>query len=151
MKIAITGSRKVHPDDYKIISQHMKTLCMDSQVECIYFGGAIGVDSLALQSSLECEPRPRLILVVPDKLSNQPRSTWEPSKQADEIIELCNPITYDDFFYSYKLRNIYMVDHSDKTVAFWTGDTKSGTYHTITYTRSKNKPCDIVPLKVGGA
>lgn len=147
--IAITANRKLIENDNKIIFNQMAELVTCGDVESIYFGGAIGGDTVALEAalSIRCMDRPKLIVVVPCKLENQPKSTHVVSQQADQIIELNNPITPNDGFNSYKIRNIYMVDHAEKTVGFWSGDIKSGTWHAINYTQNCNKNVEIITIQ----
>lgn len=148
-RVAITANRKLTDADYPTIFNKMAELVTDPEVEAIYIGGAVGGDTVALESALSiaCMNRPRLIVVVPCRLENQPKSTHAASRQADELIELNNPITQSDGFNSYKIRNIYMVDNAARTVAFWSGDQKSGTYHAIHHTEKTGKPVDIVKIQ----
>lgn len=147
--VAITANRKLIENDNKIIFNKMAELVTCGTVETIYFGGAVGGDTVALEAalSISCMNRPKLIVVVPCKLENQPKSTHAISKQADEIIELNNAITPNDGFNAYKIRNIYMVDHVEKTVGFWSGDIKSGTWHAINYTQNCKKEVEVVMIQ----
>lgn len=147
--VAITANRKLTENDNIVIFNKMVELVTCGDVRSIYFGGAVGGDTVALASalSISCMSRPKLIVVVPCKLENQPKSTHEISRQADEIIELNNVITPNDGFNAYKIRNIYMVDHAEKTVGFWSGDKKSGTWHAINYTQNCNKEVEIVTIQ----
>mgnify|MGYP001947180314 CR=1 FL=1 len=144
MNITITGHRKINHSAVQIINFKMKELVENPEIETIYFGGAKGTDTEALLCALSWRDELkrknlRLIAVVPDTLKNQPKETHEISKMADEIIELKNTIMKENKFESFKIRNHYMVDRSDKVVAFWNGQYKSGTYSAMNYARKNKK------------
>lgn len=148
-RVAITANRKLADKDYDIIFNKMAELVTDPVVEMIIFGGAIGGDTVALQAALDiiCLGKPKLVVVVPCLLSNQSYSTHAASKRADQLIELGNPITRANGYESYKIRNRHMVDLATRTVAFWSGDENSGTYHAMKYSRSCNKLCEEVKIE----
>lgn len=149
-RVAITANRLLIPSDHEIIAIQMAKLMTDPLVEAIYFGGAIGGDTVALQACLDMTflDRPKLIVVVPFKLSDQPKITRSVSEQADELIELGNPITVSDGYRSYHIRNEFMCDHSSKIVAFWNKSTKpSGTAACIRYALKTKKEVEIVEIK----
>lgn len=147
--VAITANRKLAPQDYDDIFEEMSFLITSPNIEAIYFGGAVGGDTVALKSCLDivCLTRPRLIVVVPNRLQDQPRETHAVSRRADEIIELGMPITSADGWRAYKARNEYMVDHADHLVAFWNKSTKpSGTGSCISYAYKVGKTVKIIEI-----
>lgn len=148
MIITITANRKLVPTDHDIIFQEMVELVTTPEIETIYFGGAIGGDTVALQSCLDiCVlDRPKLIVVVPNRLQDQPKSTHAISRKADEIIELGNNISVSDGWAAYHKRNAYMVDRSSDVVAFWDGSANSGTSSCINYAKKLNKTIKIVQI-----
>lgn len=111
----------------------MKALVGNASLDAIYFGGAAGADTEALRAALELRSgkRPHLVVVVPDTIDKQPLLTREWTRQADEVIELQNPITSDDGYASFKTRNQYLVDVGSFGVAFFNGNYKSGTGHAV--------------------
>lgn len=148
MRVTITGNRLVTLEDEIIIHQEMMDLAT-SNVEVIYFGGAIGSDTISLKACLNLVmlDKPKLIVVVPNKLHYQPKATQIVSKQADEIIELGMPISISDGWRSFHARNEYMVDNSDRVVAFWKKSKKSsGTHSCMQYALKHNKPVKIVEI-----
>lgn len=147
--VAITANRLLTLNDHSTIFKKMLELVLDENVRTIYFGGAIGGDTVALKACLDavCMNRPRLIVVVPCKLEHQPWATRDVSRQADEIIELGNPITNADGYASYKTRNCYMVDHAKRCVGFWSGDKKSGTWHCLNYAQTLGREVEIVTIE----
>jgi predicted Rossmann fold nucleotide-binding protein DprA/Smf involved in DNA uptake len=119
----------------------MQTLVGNPLIKAIYFGGASGSDTEALKAALYHRKgsRPRLIVLVPNTLENQPRETHEWSRKADELIELKRPITPEDGYLSYRKRNELLVDHGDLVIAFFNGDYKSGTGQAIRYAEKTGK------------
>jgi len=130
---SITAHRELAASDHAVIQKAMQTLVKHPDVDAIYFGGARGGDTVALQAALyfRTDQRPWLTVVVPDKLQHQPAETHVWSRKADEIIELGNPITRDDYFRSYTIRDQYLVDVASYLVAFFSGNYKSGTGKTV--------------------
>lgn len=110
-------------------------------IDAVYFGGAIGADTLALvcANRLVGSCRTKLIVVVPDTVDKQPSQASRFYKIAHEVIELKNPITGEDGFASYRKRNQYMVDMSTDVVAFFNGDPRTGTGQTVHYAKQMGK------------
>lgn len=105
------------------------------------FGGALGGDTillqLARQMKLSCGARTRLVVVCPDTLSELPRDAYAVAKYADEHIELKNPVTPEDDFESYRIRNQYIVDHSGEMAFYWNGRS-AGTKMTMDMAKRAN-------------
>jgi len=127
--VSITGHRDLSPKDLRLVQRGLQALVNNKTIDAIYFGGAKGTDTEALKAAVgfRTGTRPHLVVVVPDTVDAQPWGTREWTRKADEVIELRNPITQDDKFKSYRLRNQYLVDICTFLVAFWNGDYKSGT------------------------
>lgn len=136
--ISITGHRKVSARDVDRIFAAMKILVRNPTIDAIYFGGAIGADTYALRAAAEyrVEKRPHLTVVVPDTAAKQPRDAQKYFSLADEVIELGNPITKDDGFEAFKIRNVYLVDAATTLVGFFSGKWNSGTGHAIRYAKA---------------
>jgi len=108
-----------------------------------YTGGAKGVDSDALEYLSRTQSASRRTVVVPNRLIDQPSITQPITKQhSSRIIELHN--SGPD---RYMIRNRYMVDHSDRTVAFYAFRGKGGTYNTIEYALQQGKNVTVEPMQ----
>lgn len=139
---AITGHRLVHSRALDRIQKAMHLLIDNSTIDEIYFGGAKGTDTEALRAALQYRKgrRPRLVVVVPDTIDSQPSNTRHWTDSADEVIELGNPITDEDGYSSYRIRNEYLVNVCTFLVAFFNGDFKTGTGQAINYATRIGKP-----------
>lgn len=148
-RVAVTGNRGVTAADRSIIRRVVRELLADAEVETIYFGGALGADTEALQAALGMRrgDRPRLVVVVPDTLEAQPRETRDVSRRADEVVELRRPIDASDGWRAYHARNRWMVDHASLLVAFWDGHPRSGTGATVRYARRRGVEVRIVSVE----
>lgn len=148
---AITGHRQVTHKDTLRIFNAMRGLVANTNVDAIYFGGALGADTEALKAALEIralsgKDTPSLGVVVPDVLESQPLATHEWSRKADRIIELQNPLHLKS---SYKTRNQYLVDNCAFLVGFWRAeDYKSGTYQTLQMASKSGKPVYVIPMEL---
>ncbi|HVI40119.1 MAG TPA: hypothetical protein VM577_05625 [Anaerovoracaceae bacterium] len=149
-KAAITAHRDLAESDHDVIFNTMADLLTDPDLEAIYFGGASGGDTVALQACLDITMmnRPKLIVVVPDQLTKQHPGTWWASRQADELIEMGLTIQKSDGWAAYHARDRYMVDHADKLIAFWDGIKKGGTYNTKVYGEALKKY--VIPVSIIG-
>lgn len=139
--IGITASREFSgPYSEELITKVIQSYVEDPSIDAIIFGGARGGDSVALRAALNSrvEYRPKLIVVVPNTLSEQPHETKIISAQADEVIELLE--TGQD---RYKIRNQYIVDNATKMVAFWNGSYRSGTNQTIRLAKAADKQPEV--------
>lgn len=140
MIIGITASRSYNNECNvffkKVISDH----CNNPDLVQIILGGAWGGDTEALRAALNSRKNPnlKLTVVVPDTFQAQPKETHIFTAQADEVIELKN--TGRD---RYKIRNQYIVDHCDHLIAFWNGDTASGTKQTINLAKKAGKTVEV--------
>lgn len=148
--VAITGNRLLSKDDESKIFETIKFIVTNPNVNSIYFGGAIGADTVALKSALNiiCLEKPKLVVVVPNTLKDQPKQTQNTSEFADELVELKNIITASDGYRSYQIRNEYMVDHADVTISFWDGIQAGGTYNCIAYALKYGKK--VFNVKIEG-
>lgn len=107
-----------------------------------YLGGAKGIDTEALKYIANTQPNSIRTVVVPNTISAQPYEARIAIKQyATNVIELKNT-GIDRYF----IRNEFIVDKADKTVAFYDFRGKGGTYQTIEYAMSKGKLLEVNPL-----
>lgn len=134
--ITITGHR-VYPDRaalYRGLDQY--------HARRYYFGGARGVDNDALQYITKTQPGSVRTVVVPNRVMDQPFSVRGViNRDATNIIELKN--TGADRF---MIRNRYMVDRSTRVNAFYDFRGRGGTYNTIEYARSIDRPFTVQPM-----
>lgn len=138
--VSITAHRNLTPESVSRVHAAMKSLVSLPHVDAIYFGGARGGDTEALRGALHhrgTSVRPRLVVVVPNLLTNQPYETRAISEQADEVIELKNEITKENGYSAYAVRDQYLVDSANSLVAFFSGDYKTGTGKTIRMAEKK--------------
>jgi len=148
-RVAVTGNRGTTVRDRAVIRATMRALVADAEVAEIWFGGALGADTTALEAALEFRrgARPRLIVVLPDTLAAQPRETRDASERADERIELGHPIRAEDRWRAYHERNRYLVEHATQLIAFWNGEPRSGTSATIGLARKRGMPVEVVEVE----
>ena len=100
-----------------------------------YFGGARGIDTDSIEYLSRTQPGSQRTVVVPNRVINQPKVAQVIIKRdATRIIELGN--SGPDRF---MIRNRYMVDHSERTVAFYDFRGRGGTFNTINYAKGKDK------------
>lgn len=147
---AITGHRMIGPVSTRRVWSAASTLLKNLSIDTIYLGGASGVDTEFLKASLHYRVGlcPRLIVVVPDTVEQQPMATRVWSRKADGVIELLEPITSGNKYLSYKRRNEYLVDQSTFLIAFFNGDFKSGTGSAINYAKKCGKKVYTIPVSL---
>lgn len=111
------------------------------------FGGAIGVDSVALNAAHQARrPRHRLIfiVIVPAKLADQPEhARLTALRCADQIIELGFPRGAK---WAYLRRNDRLLDGAQRLLAFTDGRQTGGTAYTIE--RAIQRKLDVQIVRV---
>lgn len=148
-KIAsISGHRNLSPQGKARVRKAMVALLKKDAVDAIYFGGARGTDTLALQAAAEVRVglRPHLVVVVPDKAESQPFEARQWFHLADEVIELGNPIASRDRYQAFRIRNQYLVDVATLLIAFFNGDQKTGTGQAIRMAEEVGLRVVLVPV-----
>ena len=73
----------------------------------------------------------------------------EQAREYQDILARCDRIhTVSDHYFKgcMQKRNRYMVDKSDIVIAIWNGREEGGTWYTIKYARSKNKPIRYIMI-----
>ncbi|MBA7546535.1 hypothetical protein ES705_38927 [subsurface metagenome] len=134
--IAITAHR-----DYPDRAAFLRGLD-NLRAKTYYLGGARGGDTDALEHLAKTQPSSQRIVVVPNRLIDQPRQTIPIiSRDATRVIELRN--AGPD---RYQIRNKYMVDNSQRVVAFYDNRGSGGTFNTIRYAESKGVPVSTTVL-----
>lgn len=144
--ISIAGSRKFDVRELHLIHAAIAEIMSNPFVREIRFGGALGVDTLALREAIRYTRRPRLVVVVPGKLWEQPGYAAGMARAADEVIELGLPSSVRD---RYRKRNQHLVDACSMLWAFWNGDERSGTAMTMRMAAKKRIPVRVVRLDGG--
>lgn len=138
--VSVTAHRDLSELDIHKIHAVMHGVVEKAHVDVIYFGGARGGDTEALRAALHFRgdaKRPKLIVVVPDSLAQQPLETQIWSKKADAVVELNHPITKDDGFEAYTKRDQYLVDMATTVLAFFSGNYATGTGKTVRMAETK--------------
>lgn len=140
---AFTGHRRLTDSQRRrcadlLISLVPRLVC--GGVNRFYAGGALGFDTLAAETLLDLRDRLgldlTLIIAVPCPGQN---SRWSPDDQARyrKILERADSVELlADEYYSgcMHARNRYMVDRSERLIAFWIPDqTTGGTAMTVNY------------------
>lgn len=146
MRISVSGTRDIIPLDYEIIKLQISNLLSEHPEELL-FGGARGADTVALAAAYTErgeERTPKLTVIVPKRIQDQPLEAQKWIERADEIIELK---AHRLGTKAYEQRNHTLVSRSDKLVAFWDGHS-GGTGMTIRLAEEMGKPVHIVSLSV---
>ena len=112
----------------------------------IRFGGAIGVDTVALEACcyLRSKVWPELVVIVPYRVEDQPLAARKVIETcADEVIELDLP----RIGRSALQRNDALLDGANRLIAFTDGRTKGGTWYTIERARDLEIEVEIVEVR----
>lgn len=144
--VAITAHRDLKNEDYEVIKKTMIGEVANSQIDIIYFGGATGGDSLALEMALDAREslRPQLVVVLPKTLRDQRSDLHSLTKRADSIIELkLSRKIYNDVWWEH---DKWMVDNSQKIIAFWDGIESGGTYNAMRYAERQGKSLQHIKI-----
>lgn len=114
-----------------------------------YIGGALGVDSLALDWLADHSPA-SLTVVVPCTVTDQPAAAaasirrWQHAGRLAQIVEL-EADRLDTA--AYHARNRWMVDRSGFVIGFPLADQPGGgTWYTLNYAAEQRKPRLVVPV-----
>ncbi len=148
--VTITGSRRAghrEPAEYGLLfDAYLRPFA--GAGSHFYLGGAMGIDSFALDWLAEHTPAV-LTVVVPCTLADQPEqarlTVLSATRRAQRVslVELGAPQLGTE---AYHARNRWMVDRSDLVIGFPRGDNPySGTWYTIHYGAEQARPRLIVP------
>ncbi len=136
----VSGIRDVDPEWIPDIE-----LAMAGEVAVsreIRFGGALGVDTFALEAVCKVR-RLRRVVYVPFKLRDQPRATLPAIDHCStRVIELNLPRSKD----AYLQRNRAMLKGADRLLAFWDGRHSGGTWWTIKEAHKMRLPVQVVSV-----
>lgn len=142
----------------KVIIEIYNSMENKEEVLEIRGGGALGIDQMTFTVAYELIEEGyniKLIVCVPFKEQckawpqNSQNIYMDQLNKADEVIYVDRLVNTKyvvannkiDIYIANKmqLRNIYMVDNSDKVIAYFNGEKKGGTYNCIKYAESLNK------------
>ncbi len=159
MIVAITGGRNISVADAGHVELIVEQLVYEVQPREVIFGGARGVDTVALAAAQHHRSHrggtvrahhSRLVVIVPDVVAAQPHEAREAIRlYADEVVELRQRITRDDGWAAYHARNRTMVDRATHVLGFWNGDPRSGTGACLAYAARIGRPLWVETI--GGA
>ncbi|MFI9724496.1 hypothetical protein ACIHFE_33525 [Streptomyces sp. NPDC052396] len=148
--ITVTGTRATEhrtPGDYTALFAAYLAPFAGRDAR-FYLGGAVGIDSLALQWLAE-RTEAGITVVVPDVLDRQPPQALQAiarsRNRVDEVVELGAGELNSG---SYHARNRWMVDRSRLAIGFplALGGETTGTWQTLNYCAQQGKPRLIVPV-----
>ncbi len=144
--IMVTAHRDLTSEDRLIIRKTMESVMSDPKIDIIYFGGAFGGDTVALEASFNFRKnnKPELIVVLPKTLKDHRSDLHEIIKKADRIIELkFSRKVYSDIWWEH---DKWMIDNSQKCLAFWDGIEYGGVYNAMKYAEQQGILIEIVKI-----
>ncbi len=149
--MTITGARAVeHLSAEELVEMFEAYVLPFAVAEArFYVGGAVGVDTAALEWLAEATGA-AVTVVVPRTVRDQPDIAseailkWDEAGRLAELVELdIDEVGID----AYLARNRWMVDKSDLVIGFpRSGDQGSGTGYTLGYAASQGKALLVVPI-----
>lgn len=134
MKYGFTGSRKgIELTKIKEVLDRFNLTKYDT----IITGACVGID--AQVSKLAKEYECNQLVIVPFDQSKTDKSVFENIGVNDGVIYLTIGTDYRD-------RNELIVKNSDKLIAFWDGNKRSGTWMTMNIAKRKGIPMEIIRI-----
>jgi uncharacterized phage-like protein YoqJ len=144
--VCFTGHRALPRSSFALTRELVRivTLLAERGYDRFYAGGAVGFDMLAAEIVLEIReslPSIRLILALPCR---EHFRAWGERDRArfDALSSAADELVYVSEQYSAGCelrRNQYMVDRAAIVVAYYNGNTRSGTGSTVAYAREQGK------------
>ena len=145
--LAVTGPRRLQSRDTLKVQQTAVKILRKTRIRRVFLGGATGLDTVLLIVLRQFRDRtnksflPRLVVVVPGYLSDQPPDARDAAeKYADSIIELGYRITAEDGWEAFHIRNRYMIDEAGELLYFNNGSVQSGSRSAFNYARKIGVP-----------
>jgi hypothetical protein len=139
--VAVSGIRDLSPQSYADVELAIIEEMID--VDEMRFGGALGVDTVALRVACElADVETTLVVIVPCSAADQPREAREAFACASRIVELGLPRSRG----AYLRRNDVLLDGADKLIAFTDGRATGGTAYTIERATRAGLDVRIVPV-----
>lgn len=136
--VAISGIRDIAPEWTPRVE--LSVMGEASFASEIRFGGAIGVDTVALQS-LGRVPNLRREVYVPFTVAEQPRAA---RRAIDSYATSVHELNLARSRRAYLDRNCAMLEGADRLLAFSDGRTKGGTYFTIQEAKRRSIECVVI-------
>lgn len=145
MITVVTGIRELAPASF--VDVEMTVLDELYYADELRFGGALGVDDVALATALEYRVghMPRLRVFVPFTWRDQPAACQPTIRRADEVVELRLPKSKA----AYLRRNDAMLQGANRVLAFTDGRQTGGTWYTVQRAAQAGLP--VVVTQVGRA
>jgi len=153
--LVITGHRDI-ADSYRgKVEINVRATLLLGEYDRIILGGAKGVDTIALRAAgmAKHEGNFEVIVMVPDRVGNQPEgSQIAIRRHADKVIELQKEITRADGWYSFKNRNIQMLNlaleyEGKKTLLAFCDGSPSGSQHAINQAKEKGFEVEVIEVQ----
>lgn len=150
MIVTYSGIRDLSSDSESVVyEQVLADIVVATEMR---FGGALGVDTFALEAAFMFNHDTKLRVFVPRKVSDQPRVARDAIRRyADEVVELGQPLTS----FAYLERNATMLLGRDRVsfgavshrlVAFKDHRQEGGTAETIRLAETYGIPCQVVEV-----
>jgi predicted Rossmann fold nucleotide-binding protein DprA/Smf involved in DNA uptake len=143
MIFAITGIRDLHLDSHQVVHCVLRAFVSANPEATFLFGGARGVDTIALIAASNAGARTKVI--VPFTVAQQPKEAQDAIvAHAHDVMELkLNPkLGRKAFLY----RNEALIHPANCVLGFTDGKFEGGTFHAMTLAKDKNK--DLVAVLV---
>lgn len=140
--LVVTGIRDLHPDDEPIVWSEMDEAVATHKPEAVVFGGARGVDSVALRAVAEYYPRMKRIVIVPGRVDQQPRAAqYAIVRCATEVVELALDLNDKS---AWIVRNEEMLRRGSaqpgaRVIGFTDGSASGGTARTVESAKNRWK------------
>lgn len=127
----------------RVIRKALKALLKHHKPSKVISGMALGVDTLWTDIALKLRIPVHAAIPCPDQdrfwsEEGQNKYRWLRNMCDEEII--IHPRYHRGVM---KMRNQWMVNNCDRLIAIWDGRTKGGTFNTIAYAFSVEKPVDV--------
>jgi uncharacterized phage-like protein YoqJ len=138
--VAITGIRDIDPSMTDLVTRTLVEMVAAGATEFV-FGGALGLDTMALEAA--CELAVRRFVIVPFSILEQPRTARIAIETcADHVVELCRPMNPRAWIE----RNVAMLAAADHVLAFTDGRTTGGTAFMIEKAKERNLPLSVITV-----
>lgn len=139
---AISGIRNLSPASYADVE--LVVIEEATLVDELRFGGAIGVDTIALRAACGDDESAYRQVIVPFEVVDQPAEAAKTIQDcADEIIEMHLLRSREAFL----RRNDRLLEGADRLLAFTDGRTSGGTWYTIQSAIKRGLDVVIVPVE----
>lgn len=140
--VAVTGHRHITAEDAATVARVVREYPAGSWV----FGGAIGVDTVALRAAREAGLS-WLTVIVPGRVDQQPAEAQAAIRDcADVVVGMRGDLNTRGAGSAYRARNAAMVAEATEVLAFTDGG-PSGTRHCMETAREQARPVRVVGIQ----